>query len=318
MPGMMDTVLNLGLNDACAAGLAARSGDERFAYDAYRWSGNGCGDACRDGVRGMGPRWAVLPRSFGSLRTQSSSPTTRTSSPLLGALHHSAHLHNACCNHPLSCFSPTSTRHTLPSRRFLDMYGDVVMGIPHHLFEEQLERLKVRGPGLGLGLGLGWAGGNKREGRWAGGGGVWGVGLGVRGARSCHIVYGMHGGVTEGLVAAGGPGSGSGAWAGAECASRIPPFSSRLLPPHPPYYGLYWDWNKLPPAAQHGTQAEQRVSEDTALTAADLRTLVARYKEVYKQLGQVGVCVRGGCKDVLKGEFADRDVEASRIEGGPC
>eukprot|EP00198_Chlamydomonas_reinhardtii_P003602 XP_001692938.1 pyruvate phosphate dikinase [Chlamydomonas reinhardtii] len=96
MPGMMDTVLNLGLNDACAAGLAARSGDERFAYDAYRW-------------------------------------------------------------------------------RFLDMYGDVVMGIPHHLFEEQLERLK----------------------------------------------------------------------------------------------------------------AEQRVSEDTALTAADLRTLVARYKEVYKQLGQV-------------------------------
>lgn len=36
MPGMMDTVLNLGLNDACAAGLAAKSGDARFAYDAYR------------------------------------------------------------------------------------------------------------------------------------------------------------------------------------------------------------------------------------------------------------------------------------------
>lgn len=63
MPGMMDTVLNLGLNDACAAGLAARSGDERFAYDAYR--------------------------------------------------------------------------------RFLDMYGDVVMGISHHLFEQQLEGLKA-------------------------------------------------------------------------------------------------------------------------------------------------------------------------------
>ncbi|GFR52346.1 hypothetical protein Agub_g14892 [Astrephomene gubernaculifera] len=62
MPGMMDTVLNLGLNDACVEGLAARSGDPRFAYDAYR--------------------------------------------------------------------------------RFLDMYGDVVMGIPHHLFEEQLEKLK--------------------------------------------------------------------------------------------------------------------------------------------------------------------------------
>ena len=36
MPGMMDTVLNLGLNDDTAAGLAARSGDERFAYDSYR------------------------------------------------------------------------------------------------------------------------------------------------------------------------------------------------------------------------------------------------------------------------------------------
>jgi pyruvate,orthophosphate dikinase len=36
MPGMMDTVLNLGLNDETAAGLAARSGDERFAYDSYR------------------------------------------------------------------------------------------------------------------------------------------------------------------------------------------------------------------------------------------------------------------------------------------
>ncbi|KAG2490008.1 hypothetical protein HYH03_011474 [Edaphochlamys debaryana] len=63
MPGMMDTVLNLGLNDACAAGLAKRSGDERFAFDAYR--------------------------------------------------------------------------------RFLDMYGNVVMNIPHHLFEEQLERIKA-------------------------------------------------------------------------------------------------------------------------------------------------------------------------------
>jgi len=36
MPGMMDTVLNLGLNDATAAGLAARANDERFAYDSYR------------------------------------------------------------------------------------------------------------------------------------------------------------------------------------------------------------------------------------------------------------------------------------------
>ncbi len=36
MPGMMDTVLNLGLNDETAAGLARASGDERFAFDSYR------------------------------------------------------------------------------------------------------------------------------------------------------------------------------------------------------------------------------------------------------------------------------------------
>jgi pyruvate,orthophosphate dikinase len=36
MPGMMDTVLNLGLNDAAVEGLARRSGSERFAWDAYR------------------------------------------------------------------------------------------------------------------------------------------------------------------------------------------------------------------------------------------------------------------------------------------
>src|SRR5579872_3170802 len=36
MPGMMDTVLNLGLNDSSVKTLAERSGDERFAYDSYR------------------------------------------------------------------------------------------------------------------------------------------------------------------------------------------------------------------------------------------------------------------------------------------
>lgn len=36
MPGMMDTVLNLGLNDSTVEGLAASSGDERFAWDSYR------------------------------------------------------------------------------------------------------------------------------------------------------------------------------------------------------------------------------------------------------------------------------------------
>ncbi len=36
MPGMMDTVLNLGLNDRTIEGLARRSGDRRFAFDSYR------------------------------------------------------------------------------------------------------------------------------------------------------------------------------------------------------------------------------------------------------------------------------------------
>ena len=36
MPGMMDTVLNLGLNDESVDGLAKQTDDERFAYDSYR------------------------------------------------------------------------------------------------------------------------------------------------------------------------------------------------------------------------------------------------------------------------------------------
>ena len=36
MPGMMDTILNLGLNDKTVEGLAKKSGNERFAYDSYR------------------------------------------------------------------------------------------------------------------------------------------------------------------------------------------------------------------------------------------------------------------------------------------
>lgn len=69
MPGMMDTVLNLGLNDETAAGLAKGTGDARFAYDSYR--------------------------------------------------------------------------------RFIQMYGDVVLGVGHHEFEDLLERAKQ---GLGIQL----------------------------------------------------------------------------------------------------------------------------------------------------------------------
>ncbi len=36
MPGMMDTILNLGLNDATVEGLALQANDKRFAYDSYR------------------------------------------------------------------------------------------------------------------------------------------------------------------------------------------------------------------------------------------------------------------------------------------
>ncbi|MHC4769653.1 MAG: PEP/pyruvate-binding domain-containing protein, partial [Planctomycetota bacterium] len=44
MPGMMDTVLNLGLNDKTCAALAAAADNPRFAYDAYRRLINMFGD----------------------------------------------------------------------------------------------------------------------------------------------------------------------------------------------------------------------------------------------------------------------------------
>lgn len=62
MPGMMDTVLNLGLNDETVEGLASKTGNERFAYDCYR--------------------------------------------------------------------------------RFIQMFGDVVMGVEHNLFEEAIDKMK--------------------------------------------------------------------------------------------------------------------------------------------------------------------------------
>ena len=83
MPGMMDTVLNLGLNDETVEGLAKLTGNPRFAYDSYRRfiqhvrrRGHGGGPA---GVRGRPhrprrPRWA--PSS-----TPISPPTTCATSP---------------------------------------------------------------------------------------------------------------------------------------------------------------------------------------------------------------------------------------------
>ncbi|MEM9659109.1 MAG: PEP/pyruvate-binding domain-containing protein, partial [Planctomycetota bacterium] len=44
MPGMMNTILNLGLNDEAVVGLANATGEKRFAYDAYRRLINMFGD----------------------------------------------------------------------------------------------------------------------------------------------------------------------------------------------------------------------------------------------------------------------------------
>ena len=51
MPGMMDTILNLGLNEDSVEGLAASTGDERFAWDSYRRFVQMFGNVCR-GVPG--------------------------------------------------------------------------------------------------------------------------------------------------------------------------------------------------------------------------------------------------------------------------
>lgn len=48
MPGMMDTILNLGLNDASVIGLAKKTGNERFVWDAYRRFINMFGDVVMD------------------------------------------------------------------------------------------------------------------------------------------------------------------------------------------------------------------------------------------------------------------------------
>ncbi|HEU4979623.1 MAG TPA: PEP/pyruvate-binding domain-containing protein, partial [Solirubrobacterales bacterium] len=51
MPGMLDTILNLGLNDESVEGLANTTGNERFAWDSYRRFVQMFGNVCR-GVPG--------------------------------------------------------------------------------------------------------------------------------------------------------------------------------------------------------------------------------------------------------------------------
>src|SRR5215211_3077240 len=47
MPGMLDTILNLGLNDESVEGLAKTTGNERFAWDSYRRFTQMFGNVCR-------------------------------------------------------------------------------------------------------------------------------------------------------------------------------------------------------------------------------------------------------------------------------
>jgi pyruvate,orthophosphate dikinase len=61
MPGMMDTVLNLGLNDQSVEGLAAKTENERFAWDSYRRFVQMFGNVCR-GVSGESIEDAIKAR----------------------------------------------------------------------------------------------------------------------------------------------------------------------------------------------------------------------------------------------------------------
>ena len=60
MPGMMDTVLNLGLNDETVEGISKKTGDERFAYDSYRRLLQMYGDV----VLGLRPQSETDPDPF--------------------------------------------------------------------------------------------------------------------------------------------------------------------------------------------------------------------------------------------------------------
>ena len=70
MPGMMETVLNIGLNDESVHGLAARAGDERFAYDSYRRLLRCSARPCSGSrVTSSRTRWTPARRSVGRRAT---------------------------------------------------------------------------------------------------------------------------------------------------------------------------------------------------------------------------------------------------------
>jgi pyruvate,orthophosphate dikinase len=68
MPGMMDTVLNIGLNDETAKGIAELTGDERFVYDAYRRLVEMFGEVVL--TRLLKIRWMSTRKRKGSSRIQ--------------------------------------------------------------------------------------------------------------------------------------------------------------------------------------------------------------------------------------------------------
>ena len=74
MPGMMDTVLNLGLNDETLQGLIEKSGNERFAYDSYRRLIQMYGDV----VLGVD---AMALRASARMRSRKNRPTSTPTSP---------------------------------------------------------------------------------------------------------------------------------------------------------------------------------------------------------------------------------------------
>ena len=63
MPGMMNTILNLGLNDEAVVGLANATSNERFAYDAYRRLINMFGDVVWASITSTSKRPSTRSRS---------------------------------------------------------------------------------------------------------------------------------------------------------------------------------------------------------------------------------------------------------------
>ena len=63
MPGMMDTILNLGLNDETVEGMAKLTNNERFAYDSYRRFIQMFSDVVMEIERKSSMKYLTQPRS---------------------------------------------------------------------------------------------------------------------------------------------------------------------------------------------------------------------------------------------------------------